>query len=743
MSSENAMHRFPFAGYSILAICLACPGVLVAGAAKASDDSADVSAQAAKPEGIRLNRLKEDAAADAGRSFGVFIGIDSYPGLPGSSLDGCVRDAMSLQRIFTSTFGVKRYVLLTNAQASRAGIGQVLDALVEEVRQARAKSAEPITVVITYAGHGQRVLRKTVNEANPGDTMESTWVASDCRSFEDGTADVRASELFKVYSALAEAGAQVIMISDACHSGAGFRGRGKARTFKRATLPEGSKDDLFASLKTRALDAKPAEVQSGPMGEYRPLPGFVWYAACKNSEVAFEAIDEQRRPCGRLSYVLRQLLPEVASKTTYGELAAQIATKFAENPEYCDQHPQFHASIKKTDEHFLKGGKAPLHARIIAGSLKDGSVDLNMGRIHGVSTAAHFVFYQNSEDLEARSKPIAEAPVTDVADFTCTVKLGAVAVPATAVAALDAVRMDNFVVGIDGEVPADMVAKLHELDQNKQIVLAAPDAGCDVALHYFPQTRQIGIYSATALPPRPGDAQRSEVHPLRPLISFNQPADAETVATNLLYLGRIRAILGLKHEGMLGLNAEIVPRHYSGRAPAPAPVAADRDPTACGIPRLARGERFVLRFTNHEPSRLYITVFTVDRDGTVEILYPNGDDDRRPLDPNESLEFPGPSAIPFNAKVEDPESAKKAGFERTVMKVVACDQDIDFAPLVKIPPQTGAKNTRDLTRAKGATNPLFGLMRDALHGTRGVSREAAAAGEWTTAEITFDVVPAK
>jgi len=73
------------------------------------------------------------------------------------------------------------------------------------------------------------------------------------------------------------------------------------------------------------------------------------------------------------------------------------------------------------------------------------------------------------------------------------------------------------------------------------------------------------------------------------------------------------------------------------------------------------------------------------------------------------------------------------------MKVIASPDDVDFTPLVSAPPQTGTKN---LPRDRGGENPLYALMRDALHGTRAVVRESAAPGEWTTAEITFDVVPA-
>ena len=79
------------------------------------------------------------------------------------------------------------------------------------------------------------------------------------------------------------------------------------------------------------------------------------------------------------------------------------------------------------------------------------------------------------------------------------------------------------------------------------------------------------------------------------------------------------------------------------------------------------------------------------------------------------------------------------------MKIVATDRFIDFAPLV-VPPQTGATNVTRLAQSRGGDDPLFDLLRDALHGgpgTRG-PKLLAVPEHWATLnEVTFDVTVSK
>jgi hypothetical protein len=693
-----------------------------AGTCVAADDRAAMTARAASPQGVSLP-FPDDPALPWDK-FGLFIGIDTYQGLPEHSLPGCVNDAVGFWQIFTTTFGVQRSSLLTNGQATRDGIGQALRALLEQVKIARTHTTNPITVVITYAGHGSRVLRR-VDDANGRD--EGTWVAADSTNLADaqGAKDVRASELHKVYSSLSSLGAQVIFISDACHSGTSFRGEVHPRAVVRDKVPPGPKQDLFPGLAAAPEGAAP-----------RPLPGFVWYAACGDDAQAFPTSDENNQPCGRLSYALRRLLPEVGNKTTYGELAGRIATLFSAT--WRDQRPEFHAPPGKELERFFRGGFPPPHATVLHGELPDGSVELSMGRVHGVSPQSRFTFYRDTDDLERSHDALATVDVLAVDELSCRVRLpGGAGIPPTCVAALDCARLDDFRIALDGPAPDPVAAKLRELDATKQLTLLAPGSpAADAVVHYDAAAATLAIYSPTALPsPRAADQPK----PLRPAIPYASPADAETLAGNLLYVARVRRLMNLSHSNARVLRTEIRSFAPGPQAVAGAPVPTTRPSEMNGVARLTENDRFALRITNGGPEPLYLTVFYLKQDGTVQMLYPGADDIPRPVGPQAAFDFPPPNN-PFTAEIEDPDN-RRLGWERAQLKIVATDRYIDFGPLV-VPPRTGARNIVNPAQSRGGDDPLFDLLRDALHGgpeTRG-PKLLQAPEHWATDEVTFDVL---
>src|SRR5262249_16956945 len=158
-----------------------------------------------------------------------------------------------------------------------------------------------ISVVIVYAGHGSRVKRTeaALKEDPSLSEEESTWVASDAKGSgpESANADVRASELAKIHAALSQLGAEIVMISDACHSGIGFRDAGvKVRAITRDVLPPGPREDMFPNL---SRPPKSRDVTANGT-----IDGFVWYAACGNRGFAYEARDESGRPAGYFSSAL-------------------------------------------------------------------------------------------------------------------------------------------------------------------------------------------------------------------------------------------------------------------------------------------------------------------------------------------------------------------------------------------------------------------------------------------------------
>ncbi len=675
------------------------------------------------PAGTRIDFPTSDSLP--WDKFGVFIGIDSYSKLPPENqLHGCVADANGMKEAFVR-LGVLRYAMITNGEASRQGIGRVLSELVDQVKAATTRTKEPITVVITYAGHGCR-LKRLATEEEPN-SLDSSWVAAD--SDFAGTHDVRGYELQEIHTQLAKLGAQVLIISDSCHSGSSYRGTDELR---QRTLPMASRggfasrlgpqENLFPQfvIDTAAAGAKASGSSGGP------LPGFVFYSACGDQQCAYETEDDHGRSCGRLSMVMRVLLANMGDQTTYQELAAKIAAEFAARwPGDVKQSPEFHSAYGKADERFFRGGFPPPHASIVPKSMHDGMVKLTMGNVLGVAEGSRFTFYKDLDDLALHKNPIATGEATAVDPVTCDVQLeNGASVPVSACAAMTTVTIADFVVATEGDVPEFILAKLRELDHNHQIVLTGQLAKCSAVLRYDATSKTINLYSPTALPPLNQSA--SDVPTLRPPIPCRGPDDAELVASNLLYAARIQRMMTLDHQDDDLLKAEIATSSGAVRS-------------ENGVRRLRENQRFAIRLTNKsEDTRLYVTLLTLDRTGNLQILYPPPGADARPIEPGKTRD------VTFNATIDDPSKLKPGDAEISVLKVLATDQPMDLSALA-VPPQTGAGNVAGTRGVGGTDNAVFDLMRDVLHGgelasqvSRGVPR-AVISQQWATDNLIFGV----
>ncbi len=664
-------------------------------------------------EGVRVEFPKDDSLPY--EKFGVYIGIDHYANLsPGQQLYGCVADANAMKESFLR-LGVVRYALVTDGQASRQGIGKALSDLIEQVKVAKTKTDKPITVVITYAGHGCR-LKRLASEEDPS-SLDSSWVAAD--SDPMGTKDVRGFEVMKVHMELARLGAQVLIISDSCHSGSIFRGEYRERSIpvdkERGGYESrlGPQEDLFPQLS--AGDQK-AGRKNAIDGE-SPLSGFVAFSACGDNQSAYETSDDKGNTCGKLSLVLRTLLARLGNETTYQELASKVAAEFASRwPGDVRQTPEFHAAYGKAQERFFKGGFPPAHASVVPQRMADGRVKLSIGSLLGASVGSRFTFYKNLDDLAARRNPIATGDVASVDLATCEVRLlDAKSIPLDAAAAISTVRVASFSIATEGDVPAFVKAKLQELNQTHQIELSDAVGKCTAVLRYDPANKTVLLYSPTALPPI--DKPDASVPTLRPPILCRSADDAESLGTNLLYAARIQRMMSLSREDESLLKAEMV---VDGAAR-----------SVNGVSRLAENQRFVIRLTNKsERSKLYVTILSIDRTGDLQIVYPKIGDTSTPIGPGKSRD------ISFDAAIDDPSQLKPGEAEASILKVLVSDTEMDLSPLA-VAPQTGTGKTRAVDPA----NPLMSLMQDVLQGgdtTRGVPR-AVVTQEWATSTLIFGV----
>lgn len=645
--------------------------------------------------------------------FGVFIGINKYPHLrEEEQLDGCVNDAQTMQRLFADQFQVKRSVLLTDEQATRQGIGQALNELYRQVKLAREKTQGQIDVVITYSGHGCRVER--LPEEHDPNALDDAWVASDSsRSFDQV---VRGHELLKLHTALANLNVQVVIISDSCFSGSGYRGLEYAKTRSirdGAVNAQGPQDDLFPDLPSAAAVGSALQVGD------QPLAGFVYYAACGDHEEAHEWVDPAtKQPSGRLSYAIADILRQPKSELTYDQLAGNITVKF--NALWPDQHPEFHAAPGKGSDLFLHAGqRPPLNARIL-GTADESNLELSLGSLDGVSSDSHFRFYASLDDLMNHANPIGTAAVVRLLPATCIVRPADGAnFPLDARAALDGVGEVDFVVGLDNDIPKPIIDKLQEMEKNGQIKLAQKEGPCSVAVHYHADQQTVGFYLPGELP-----GGQKKAKPLR-MVGYRSAGDAGIVGENLLYVARVQRIMTLKPQGGRSLAAAEI----ECNAASPTTQPAD------GLTHVREGTPLLIKLTNKTNEvPLYFWVFFVGNDGSLATLYPMGGK-KEPIPAGHSIEVGRVRAL--TASIEKTDPVPSGGAELTKLKVIATTRYVDLERLT-IAPST---NMSQQVAAKGVPakdDPFVDLMIQATQGSRGIGVSQDTV--WDTCDAAIDVI---
>lgn len=183
-----------------------------------------------------ISLIAVSAASAKGKKFGLFVGINAYTGGI-NPLKGCVNDATQMRDVMMSKFGFKAAdtTLLTDAQATRDGI-------LANLNKYAAQAGVGDLVVFHYSGHGTLFPDKYSEEIDESKliymeapdekgvmeviyergTYDSAIVPYDARSKTSGKSWrnlILDDELYAILGGITRKGAQVVLISDSCHSG--------------------------------------------------------------------------------------------------------------------------------------------------------------------------------------------------------------------------------------------------------------------------------------------------------------------------------------------------------------------------------------------------------------------------------------------------------------------------------------------------------------------------------------------
>ncbi len=658
--------------------------------------------------------------------FGLFIGINQYKDSEISDLSGCVRDATRLRDIFVKRFRFQEVAFLCDEQATREGIAAGFRKLVSRVEAFRNKEKEEnkdqqtVWVVVTYSGHGYRVRNQNSQDDPEKDGLDSTWSPHDTSSMS-GDGEIRDDDIYLVWLRLTEDfRANVLLISDSCHSGSIHRGmstQARSRWMSGSEIFDGPSEDLFPEYARR---------RRGQDDNGTDLARFVKYSACLDSEYALE--DPQG---GYFTLSLCEVLPTVGPKTTYEEVH-EHAVKFLQEvwgtPQWSPQHPQFSSNVE--NNYFLSGEKAVSHATVVPGSIEPGRAILTMGSIDGVTKESRFEFFNSVSDLVQRKSTLGFGIVSEVAPFTCHVEFDdRVKIDYTSKALLDRVRLLDFKVKCTGDVPIEVTESLEKLVSEKAIILVNEDeTDYNVLVCPIPdEDHTLGIYSPRAEPGYSLDG--SIPKSLRKILSEEPEKLANLLSNNLLYLGRVTRLMSLDYASDR-LSTDVIAYRRNNQDQ----LEEVQRPKKDGIRVLKDKDLFTITVENHLHDQLYLTVLFMKENGDLVVLYPQrGDPGDIVVQPERGIEIGRVGrGRAFTASLDPDED-----FSRMFVKVIATNRKIDLRSLV-IPPQTGIRGRFPTDRG-----PLYDLFADIIHGgfaqSRGSIGREVLPETWAAKSIFVDV----
>jgi hypothetical protein len=190
------------------------------------------------------------SASAAGKKYGLFVGINAYTG-DINPLKGCVNDATRMRLTMVQNFGFNTLdtTLLTDAAATRA-------AILANLKKYQNVAGPGDLFVFHYSGHGTlwpdayseetdetKMIYLEITEDDgqrrvlyERGTYDSAIVPVDANAYTSGKAWgnlILDDELYAIFSAMTRKGAQVVLISDSCHSGTIDRAKAGAEDVQR------------------------------------------------------------------------------------------------------------------------------------------------------------------------------------------------------------------------------------------------------------------------------------------------------------------------------------------------------------------------------------------------------------------------------------------------------------------------------------------------------------------------------
>ena len=284
--------------------------------------------------GLALLTLSIETAvpnAAVASTYGLVIGIDDYQHIS-PKLDGAVNDARDVADALRKN-GAQEVRLLVNQEASRDAIMAAWGDLV-------SKAHKGDIIVLHYAGHGGQEPEHIKGSEPTG--FDSTLLLADfALKGKDTYERIVDDEMGEMFKRAADAGAKLMVVVDACHSG---------------TMTRAFSNPAIAKPRVRAvtyLPIDPAEDRLPPMDPAwakipKDIPNVFYFGAVQDNEESPE-VEIEGRWRGALSWALASGLRGAADTNGDGVVTIEELRNYIVDQINMKLEGQQHPSIIPTE----------------------------------------------------------------------------------------------------------------------------------------------------------------------------------------------------------------------------------------------------------------------------------------------------------------------------------------------------------------------------------------------------------
>ena len=487
--------------------------------------------------------------AQPGTLYALLVGINDYPE-PVPSLRGCVPDIEHVRDFLhergTGSVAPAQIKTLLNAEATRQ---RVIDTFRSHLGQAKVGDV----ALFYFSGHGtQQPSPQEFWRIEP-DHLDETLLCYDSR--QPGSWDLADKELGQLIAGVADQGAHILVILDACHSGSGTRTvdsdirvrKAPTDTRMRPLVTYYGFETLLKNVSAVTDDALTETNWLAPQ-----IGRHIVISACRPEEEAKEQIFDGQ-PRGVLSYYLLQALQQNQAGLTYRDLYKQLKARVESRVSL--QSPLIEATVgSDLGLSFLGGAVAAGRSYFTVSRNKQKVWTVDGGAVHGFqqdfagerTLLKIYPYASEAQLLDSLASAVGTATVTQIGPGESTVSIvlddGQAPDPETLFkAVVVATPLPPIAVTMHGDEPAlELVRAVLQGTQTgtSSLLVREVREGEEVGERALQLTAERGAYRIR----RSGDR-----YPLATRTEDYTPQSAEVVVGHLEHIARWLNILHLSN----------------------------------------------------------------------------------------------------------------------------------------------------------------------------------------------------